>query len=326
MGFFDFVQGAFGGISGFINQVVQFLIALVGVIIKVIVFVWNTLIAVINYVLKAFKAVGEFFKHVWENGLKPLFGKFGELIKNAHQWLEDHLRPIIDWLRRAQQWLERHVWRPLRAYIQFLQRIRRYLTVLRLLHIKWAEALDRRLATTEAQLARAFLTVRGIFNQVLTWINAASDPLRLGRMVIFASIGRRSAAAMVRVLTGLPIGVFFPTLGKGSHLYEQPMVSVKDIYDPHRNPPASSILLGLSPIPMDGFSDVDPTPTDDQIDALEGLGYFADYIDMLAAGDALFDSMDTPRISILDTINERKGQLADAGMVLNTFLKNAVTV
>lgn len=314
MDFFDFVNGAFTGIAGFLNQIVSFLVALLNVLLRILVFIWEGLKVVAQYAIKALKGVGDFFKHVWENGLKPIFSKIGSLIKTAHQWLEDHLRPIIGWLRRAQQWLEQHVWRPLRAYIQFLQRVRRYLLVLRLLHVKWAEALDRRIAQTEAQLGRAFLTVRGILNQVINWVNVASDPLRLGRMVIVSVIGRRSAAAMIRILTGLPIGVFFPTLGKGSHLYEHPIASVKDFSDAKWNPAASDILLGLQPLPIDGFTDSDPTPSDADIDALEGLGFFSDFVQALTDADDLYEGMDSPRISITDTITLRKGQLADAGI------------
>ncbi len=321
MGFLDFVSTAVSGVSTLLGEIVRFLIALLNLLVRIFAFLWNVLLAVLRYALKAFTAVGKFFAHVWENGLKPLFGKIGEIIKTAHKWLETHLRPIIDWLRRAQRWMELHVWRPLRRYINFLQRIRRWLAILRLLHIRWAEALDRRIARTEAQLAHTYLVLRGILNQVITWVNVASDPVRLGRMVLVGVIGRRSAAAIVRILTGLPIGVFFPTLGKGTHLYEHPLVSTRDVNDPRRNPPASSILLSLSPLPTEGFEDVDPTPSDAEIDTLEGLGYFDDLRAGMFAAGALFDAMDSPRISITDTMVERKGNLSDAGLIIGKWLK-----
>jgi hypothetical protein len=306
--------------------VVDFLRRLVDVLVKVLTFIWNGVLTVAGYVLKAFTAVAKFFQHLWTNFFSKIFSKIVDVLRKVHGWLEAHLRPIINWLKKAQTWLEHHVWTPLRRYIQFLQRIRRYLSILRLLHIKWADALDRRLSKTEAELAHVFLLARGVINQVLTWINAASDPLRLGRMIMVAAGGRRMAAALVRIYTGLPIGIFFPHTGTGSHLYEQNMVSAKDINDPRRNPSASAILLGLSPVPIDGFTSDDPTPDDSAIDQLETVPYFSDYADYLLSSAALFDGMDSPRISITDTIVEQKGQLAEAGTVLRDFLKNAVTV
>lgn len=326
MDFFDFISQSFGDLSSFINAILDFLARLVDLLVRLFSFIWRGLLAVANYAVTALEKVAGFFKHLWENFFKNIFTHIVDAIRKVHTWLEAHLRPIINWLKKAQVWLERHVWAPLRQYIQFLQRLRRWLTILRFLHIKWAEALDRRLAQAEAQTARVFLTIRGLFNQVISWVNAASDPLRLGRMILFASVGRRSAGALCRLFTGLPLGVFFPHTGKGSHLWEQPLLSVQDLNDPKRNPPASQILLGLSPIPVDGFASDDPTPSDADLDSLETVPYFDDLSSWWFASAALFDGMDSPRISITDTIAEQKGNLADAGKVIGDWLKDAVEV
>jgi hypothetical protein len=326
MDFGDFINCLFGDLQQFLNSIVALIQKLFTVLVQVFAFIWKGLQTVADYALKGLEKVAGFFKHLWEGFFKKIFTGIVDVLRKVHNWLEAHLRPIINWLKKAQVWLERHVWAPLRQYIQFLQRIRRYLAVLKLLHIKWADALDRRLSRTEQELAHVFLLARGVINQVLTWINAASDPLRLGRMIMVAAGGRRMAAALVRIYTGLPIGIFFPHTGTGSHLYEQNMVSAKDINDPRRNPSASAILLGLSPVPIDGFTSDDPTPDDSQIDQLETVPYFTDYADYLLLSEALFDGLDTPRISITDTIVEQKGNLADAGKVIRDFLNNAVTV
>jgi len=326
MDFSDFVNAAIGGLSDFLHDLVSLIQGLLVLLIKVFVFVWDGIVAVARYALKALQSVAGFFKHLWEGFFKKIFTGLVDVIRKVHTWLEAHLRPIIEWLKKAQKWLEKHVWTPLRRYINFLQKLRRWLAILKLLHIKWAEALDRRLARTEAELAHTFLLVRGTINMVISWVNAASDPLRLGRMVMVAAGGRRMAAALVRMFTGLPIGFFIPNSGKGTHLYEQGVVSTKDFSDPRRNPPASEILLGLAPVPTDGFDSADPTPDDSQIDALETVKFYSDYADYLTSNEAFFDGLESPRISITDTLREQKGQLADAGKVLSDFLKNAVTV
>jgi len=54
--------------------------------------------------------------------------------------------------------------------------------------------------------------------------------------------------------------------------------------------------------------------------------YFDDLSSWLFASGALFDGMDSPRISITDTINDQAGQLHDAGKVLRDWLAGAVEV
>ena len=326
MDFTDFINSAFGDLSQFFNAILQLLQNLITLLVKVFVFLWQGIAQVAGYAVDALKSVAGFFKHLWEGFFKKLFTGFLDVFRKVHSWLEAHLRPVIEWLKKAQVWLERHVWAPLRRYIQFLQRIRRWLAILRFLHIKWAERLDRRLAQEEAQLAQIFLQVRAIFNQVIGWVNAASDPLRLGRMVLVATAGRRAAGALVRVFTGLPLGLFLPHTGKGAHLWEQPILRTSDLTDPSRNPPASEIVAGLAPVPIDGFVSEDPTPSDAELDSLETVPYFDDLSSWLFASGALFDGMDSPRISITDTINDQAGQLHDAGKVLRDWLAGAVEV
>src|SRR5262249_32476451 len=143
MDFFDFLNSAFSGLADFFADIVNLIKALFVLLIRVFVFVWQGVLQVAGYALKALTAVAKFFKHLWEGFFKKIFTGIVDAIRKVHTWLETHLRPIINWLKKAQRWLELHVWRPLRAYIQFLQRIRRYLAILRFLHIKWAEKLDR---------------------------------------------------------------------------------------------------------------------------------------------------------------------------------------
>jgi hypothetical protein len=324
VGFGDFLNSVFGDVAVFIGEIVRFLQALLVLLIQLFVFLWNAIVLVAQYALNALKATARFFAHLWKGFFNTILPKVLDVIRKVHKWLESHLRPVINWLKKAQVWMEHHVWAPLRAYIQFLQRIRRYLLILRLLHIKWAEKLDQRLSRTESELAHTFLLVRGYFNQIISWVNAASDPLRLGRMVLAATFGRRMTAAVVRVITGLPIGFFFPHEGKGSHLYEQKVHSASALTDPRRNPPASDILFSLSPLPVDGFTSDDPTPSDAEIDGLETTPYFDSLFTSVQDMDGFFDGLAGEILDVIEASENRVGVIYDAASPVAGMLEGAL--
>lgn len=322
MGFLDFLSGAFGGISQFLADVLQFLIALVNVIMQVLVFIWNGLLSVFQWALKTLKSIGTFFSHLWENFFKNIFTKVLQAIRTAHQWLEAHLRPVINFLKKVRAIVDRIYKLYIKPYLQFLQKLRRWLQILKLLHIKWAEALDRRLARTEAEISRGFLLVRGTLNDLINFVNAVADPARLSRMVMVSIAGRRTAGAVIRAVTGLPLGFFFPHTGKGALPFEKPVFRASQLQDPATNPPASQILAGLLPLPVSGFDSPDPTPDDAELDSLETSPYFGELGDALLAGDLAYAAMEDFPVSLLDAIENRVGPLVPAAGVVESQLQS----
>lgn len=312
MGFLDFVSDLFGGLDSLLADLVRFVVAFVNVVIQVVVFIWNALLVVLTYVLNGLRSIAAFFKHLWEGFFKNLVTGLARALRAVHDFLEKHLRPVINFLRRVRALVDRIYRQYIRPYLQFLQRIRRWLAILRVLHIRFAETLDRRLAQTEAAIAHEFLLVRGVLNDVINFVNAVADPRRLSRMVLVSIAGRRTAAAVIRAVTGLPIGFFFPHTGKGALPFEKPVTSSGQLRNPALNPSPSAILGGLLPLPVDGFEEVDPTPGNAELDGLETVPYFGELGDSLLASDLALDAIELIPVSLLDAIEHRTGPLAEA--------------
>jgi hypothetical protein len=68
-----------------------------------------------------------------------------------------------------------------RPILNFIQRLRGALLIFRIFHMKWAAALDSRLADMEGQLARLWLNTLGQFNRILGYFDYMVNPFGLFR-------------------------------------------------------------------------------------------------------------------------------------------------
>lgn len=317
MGFGEFLGGLLSSIQAAISAIIDFLIKLVTAIGEAFRAVGEAIGSVLHYGLKALQSVGTFFKHLWDGFFKNLFTGVMKALSKVHQFLEAHLRPIINFIKKVRAIVDRIYKRYVRPYLQMLQRVRRWLAILKLLHIKFAETLDRRLAQTEAQIAHQFLLVRGTLNDVLNFLNSVADPRRLSRMVMVSIAGRRTAAAVIRAVTGLPLGFFFPHTGKGALPFEKPVTSHAQLVDPATNPPVSAILGGLLPLPVDGFESTDPTPDESELDGLETSPYFGFMADSLLDSELAEALIPDVPVSLLDAMHSGSGLLGDAAKAVS---------
>jgi hypothetical protein len=156
--------------------------------------------------------------------------------------------------------------------------------------VKWAQKLDAYLVQLQAKITSIFLTVKGTLNAVIDVVNALSDPPRLVRWIAASVAGRRSAAALCRMWTGLPLGMFLPYTGADAYPWEQPVMTSADVMDPDKNPPVSVILNGLLPSSLLSFMDTDPSPSDAEVDQAQPLPYYANAMQALLAASAAADS------------------------------------
>lgn len=121
------------------------------------------------------KSIAGFFKN--------LAGAIGHLwkhyIQSAIQWIADHLKKLYDWLRREgktlvawakkiKKWYDEHILKQQLRTLQTIQTIRRFLTILRLFHVKWAAQLDNSLADLQNRIEQSIAIVRGTLNQIIT--------------------------------------------------------------------------------------------------------------------------------------------------------------
>ena len=215
-------------------------------------------------------------KFIYESVIKRLLTAILRGISKAHDWLEAHLRPVVNFLKKLRAWYDRYYKLYVRPWMNMLQHIRQVLAVLRALHIHWAAELDKRILQIESYTAGIFTQVRTILNGFIDIFNSVIDPLMMLRKPIIVLSLRRTILAMLRLGTGRPPGYFFPSPRKGAAHGLGILPPGMNFADPQQNPPASSYLgsddgLGL----FNGFQAGQP-PDNSSVDDAQPLDYFND--------------------------------------------------
>jgi hypothetical protein len=180
MGFFNFLNNI-GAIFGQIAQVINAIfVALWNAMIALFQFIWNTLVTVVNAIVSVFKNVGKFFARSWNDYLKPAIrGLFTHVIKLFDR-LHRLLSPLLKWIQKIRKWYDTHILPILLKEIQMIQKVRQFLAVLRILHVKWAQVLDDKLLSVQSKITQSVEFIRGYLNLIINWIALITDP----RMII----------------------------------------------------------------------------------------------------------------------------------------------
>jgi hypothetical protein len=180
MGFFNFLNNI-GSIFGQIAQVINAIfVALWNAMIALFQFIWNTLVTVVNAIVSVFKNVGKFFARSWSDYLKPAIrGLFTHVIKLFDR-LHRLLSPLLKWIQKIRKWYDTHILPMLLKEIQMIQKVRQFLAVLRILHVKWAQVLDDKLLSVQSKITQSVEFIRGYLNLIINWIALITDP----RMII----------------------------------------------------------------------------------------------------------------------------------------------
>lgn len=215
--------------------------------------IWNGLVTVLNalaaFFLNILRPIANLFRSLWDNFLKGIFTKLVNAIIKAHDWLEEHLGPIIKWVQRVRAYIDRLFNTYIRPILDTITKIHQALSVLKALHIQWAAALDAKLSQIEGKIASVFLEVRSKINQIIDVLDIIIDPERLLRHPQLIVSIRRSVPAIFRVVTGMPIGYFLPATGSGIDLEELAVMA-------KCGGSALSLVTGLPfpvPFPTDGL-------------------------------------------------------------------------
>ena len=77
----------------------------------------------------------KFLKFGWLFGAGGMIAKLLGWIRQLQAWLKKHLAGVINFLKKVRAWFDRYYRQHILPQIQLIQRIRKYLLVLRLLHI-----------------------------------------------------------------------------------------------------------------------------------------------------------------------------------------------
>jgi hypothetical protein len=146
--------------------------------------------------------LGHLIRDIWREAMK--------IKLKLHQVL-DPVLATIKRIRAIQQYYFDHLLKP---YLDLIQRIRRVLVVFRLLHFRWADALDKYLVEREVQIQKLFLEARRDLNTLADWINFIVDPFHLINHNLFLGSAIRSAKELYAIVFGAQRGSLSPAQAK----------------------------------------------------------------------------------------------------------------
>jgi hypothetical protein len=122
-------------------------------------------------IARALGAVLTWLHDLWANLLKWL-AELAKVMRAVLKWLiTDALPAIFKALRNLRQLLNQIYARYIRPALNYLQHIRRYLAILRALHVPFAGKLDAWIVKIEGRIVGPFLYVLRTVNGIGSWVN-----------------------------------------------------------------------------------------------------------------------------------------------------------
>lgn len=270
----DFLNGIISALGGVASAIEQILVYLFNLIIQVFQFIWNVIGIVADFMLKAFKAVGGLFVHLWNEFFKGIFTKIFSGLQKLSRFLESKLRPIIQFLQKARKFIDKIYKQYVAPFMKAIQHIRQFLQILKLLHVKFAAELDKALSQIQRDVQGVFTQIRGVLNTTIDLLNILADPSKLVRKPTLILSLNRTIHALIRQTTGLPPGWYFPSPKPSAPKGVGFLPSNFNPDDPNHNPPASYYLGLDSGVPSFDFLGDGDTIPDTAVDDLSMFDYF----------------------------------------------------
>src|SRR6266404_623120 len=188
-----------GFFSGIIAAIYAALVWLYNALISVIIFFWNLLVALLNVLVAVFKTLGKFLLNVWNNYIKKGILWLASHIQKLRDWLQRVLKPVVKFFQRLKKWYDDHILKQQLRLLQTIQKIRRFLGILRIFHIHWADKLDKMLADVQNRIERNIAFVRGILNQIINTLALVMDPTLLIRRNVLGGTLLSNLGALKRI-------------------------------------------------------------------------------------------------------------------------------
>lgn len=165
-----------GFFDGIIAAIFDALVFLYNLIVAILVFLWNTLLVLVNALVALFKSIESFFVQVWNSYIKPGISWLLTHVQKVRDWLKRTLKPVLAFVQKLKHWYDTHVLAQQLRVLRMIQTIRRFLSILRIFHIHWADKLDQALADVQNRIQQSIAFVRGILNQVINTLALVFDP------------------------------------------------------------------------------------------------------------------------------------------------------
>ncbi len=201
-GFGDIVDAIGTSLSDLAGAIFNAVVDAVNFLFQAISFTWDVLLGNLQFQETAWGRVKNFFGAIWKQGILAFLGKLWTELKKIKELLRRIFDPILCAIKAIIDYHDFLYNKYLRPVLILIQRMRSFLTLLRLLHVKWAARLDARLVEAEARIASLFLDVRRELNTIRGTISLFIDPFGLFDQATLALSAIRSAGDLVNVWWG----------------------------------------------------------------------------------------------------------------------------
>jgi len=139
-------------------------------------------------------------KWLAKGGLFQLLKDFVRWIQVLRDRLARVLGPLVKIIRAYRDYFDAIFTKYILPVLNLLQRVRQVLFIFRILHLKFAERLDRQILALQVKINEPFERIRQRLNSVINVLYLAMDPLGLYRIEqILIGVGR-SAAEIIAIL------------------------------------------------------------------------------------------------------------------------------
>jgi hypothetical protein len=196
MDFLGILGSVLDAIGGVFNDIGEYLNKVLAIIWGDIKDVGDALKSVTDAIWKALNTIWTWLKEAWDwlktNVIEPIHS----WIHSVTQWLHQTLQPLIDWINQIRSMYEWYWNNILKPALNFIQRLRQFLLVFRLLGFKWAIQLDDYLSEAEQKLEQGFLYVWANLNLLAEWVNFIMDPFGLFQPQLFQGTVLRDVGAI----------------------------------------------------------------------------------------------------------------------------------
>lgn len=186
-GFGDIVDAIGTSLSDLAGAIFQAITDAVIYLFQAITFTWDVLLGNLEFQQTAWGKVKDFFGAVWKQGILAFLGKLWTELKKLKDLLRKIFDPVLCAIKAIIDYHDFLFNKYLRPVLVLIQRLRSFLTLLRLLHVKWAARLDARLVEIEGRIASLFLDVRRELNTIRGTLSLFLDPFGLfdqGRLLL----------------------------------------------------------------------------------------------------------------------------------------------
>ncbi len=199
-GFGDIVDAVGTSLSDLASAIFNAVVDAVNFLFQAISFTWQVLLGNLEFQAEAWPRVQGVFNPLIIFGFGGFLGKLMDWLHGFWDALKRIFDPIICAIKAIIDYHDFLYNKYLRPVLILIQRMRSFLTLLRLLHVKWAARLDARLAEVEGRIAAVFLDVRRELNTIRGTISLFIDPFGLFDQATLALSAIRSAGDLWAVV------------------------------------------------------------------------------------------------------------------------------